>query len=166
MCLNSKDKDGRITQKPDRSKVCQFPCDCRVTAWSTWSGCPADCSRTEESRTRGVLYPPQLGGKGCGVLVEKRPCSTRCRSYNWYNSSWSGCGSDGNLNTTYCGESFKKRVVLCVNWNAIVKTELYITLLQVSNFRFPSSRRFRHCSFSLFLSCKQEKTIDIGGLDC
>ena len=122
MCLNSKDKDGRITQKPDRSKVCQFPCDCRVTAWSRWSGCPADCSRTEESRTRGVLYPPQLGGKGCGVLVGKRACSTICPSYNWYNSFWSGCGSDGNLNTTYCGESFKKRVVFCVDWNAIAKT--------------------------------------------
>ena len=121
LCLNSKDKDGRTTQRPDRSKVCLFPCDCHVTAWSAWSGCPADCSRMEESRTRGVLYPPQLGGKACGPLVEKRSCSTKCPIYSWYKSPWSKCRSDGDLNRTHCGESYKKRVVFCVQSNAIAK---------------------------------------------
>ena len=121
-CLNSKDKDGRITQKPDRSKVCQFACDCHMSAWSAWSGCPADCSRTEESRTRGVLYPPQLDGKACGPLVETRRCTTQCPSYHWYTSSWGECKNQGDLNTTHCGDDgFKERVVFCIESNSGTK---------------------------------------------
>jgi hypothetical protein len=120
-CLNSKDKDGRITQKPDRSKVCQLACDCHMTAWSVWSGCPADCSRKEETRTRGVLYPPQLDGRACGPLVETRSCKTKCPNYHWYTSSWSQCGILSNGNVTRCGVSFKQRVVFCVESSAAMK---------------------------------------------
>ncbi|CAB3989433.1 Hypothetical predicted protein, partial [Paramuricea clavata] len=117
-CLNSKDKDGRITQRPERSKVCHFACDCHVSAWNAWSGCPVDCSRTEESRTRGILYPPQLGGKACGHLVETRPCNTKCPSYTWYASSWGECRNQGDMNTTRCGDGFKERVVFCIESNS------------------------------------------------
>ena len=118
-CLNSKDKDGRITQRPDRSKVCELSCDCHVSAWSQWNGCPADCSRTEESRTRGVLYPPRLGGKGCGPLVETRPCTTKCPSYKWYTSPWGEC--EVSMNGTLCDNGFKDRVVFCVDSISAVK---------------------------------------------
>ena len=120
-CLNSKDKDGRITQKPDRSKVCQIACDCHMSAWSGWSGCPADCSRKEESRTRGVLYAPQLDGKECGALIERRQCKTKCPRYQWYVSSWGNCKNQRSVNVTGCGDGFKERVVFCIESSSMMR---------------------------------------------
>lgn len=114
-CLNSKDKDGRITQLPEPSKVCQLPCDCHVSPWSSWSGC-SDCSRTEESRTRGVLYPAQLNGNPCGNLFESRTCTNKC-SYTWYNSSWGECRVREDTSGTRCGDGAQERVVFCIDSN-------------------------------------------------
>ncbi|XP_028399703.1 thrombospondin type-1 domain-containing protein 7B-like [Dendronephthya gigantea] len=119
-CLNSKDKDGRITQRPDRSKVCELPCDCHVAAWGEWSGCPDDCSRSEESRTRGILFPPQNGGKACGDLVEKRKCSIKCQSYKWHVSEWGACGNLG-YGEPRCRNSYQERVVFCIKSDPAVK---------------------------------------------
>lgn len=117
-CLNSKDKFGRITQRPEKSKVCRLPCDCHMSEWSQWSGCAQDCLVTEERRTRDVLYPGQLGGKPCGKLVEKRSCDTKtCPNYEWYAGMWGRCETQsyrGIANESNCGHGFHERVVFCV----------------------------------------------------
>lgn len=128
LCMNAKDKDGRITQEPEQSMVCHLPCDCHMSTWSTWSKCPGNCSLRNETRTRKVLYPPRLGGRACGVLVETRPCSTKCPEYKWFTTDWGRCDalgdsanmfeSTGNIsgsgNSTRCGNGLQQRIVFCI----------------------------------------------------
>ena len=118
-CLNSKDKYGRITQRPEKTKVCPLPWDCHVSNWSQWSGCTKDCHVTQEKRTRDVLYAAQLGGKPCGVLEEKRACATQkiCQRYEWYAASWGLCQTQrfpGNSIMSKCGHGFQERSVFCI----------------------------------------------------
>lgn len=71
------------------AQACATPSNCEVSAWSAWSSCSSNGSRT---RTRTVTNPSLNGGVACPVLTESQSCAN-CKTSGW--SSWSSCNCDG-----------------------------------------------------------------------
>ena len=72
------------------------PCitDCKMSDWTTWSACSAECGSGEKVRTRQVIESPANGGKKCGHTTEREICNTKgcpkdCTMGEW--SEWSAC---------------------------------------------------------------------------
>jgi len=50
--------------------------DCKLTVWSEWSGCNAECGTGHKERKREVLTSPEFGGEDCeNPLWEIEECS-------------------------------------------------------------------------------------------
>eukprot|EP00062_Callorhinchus_milii_P002749 gi/632939306/ref/XP_007909558.1/ PREDICTED: somatomedin-B and thrombospondin type-1 domain-containing protein-like [Callorhinchus milii] len=47
---------------------------CKVTDWSSWSGCAEQCKRTYRARRRSVTQEAQNGGEACPPLEERAGC--------------------------------------------------------------------------------------------
>jgi len=70
------------------------PRDCRVSQWSGWSACSAECDGGLQERTRSALVEPRFGGDECPNLVDvqicnSKGCSQDCILHQW--SKWSAC---------------------------------------------------------------------------
>merc|ERR1719198_104689 len=77
----------------------QQPCavNCRLSAWSGWSKCSADCGGGVEQRMKEVEVAMKHGGKPCGPTSETRACNNQacekdCELSEW--SRWSKCSKD------------------------------------------------------------------------
>jgi hypothetical protein len=89
----------------------QHPCpiDCKVSMWSRFSACSADCGGGVRERMRKVKVHPRYDGKPCGDLTETEACNMQacdrdCKLGHWskYSACTRACGG---------GEKFSKRVV-------------------------------------------------------
>lgn len=81
------------------------PVDCRLSDWSSWSRCSANCGTGRQTRNRTILQVSLNGGKECAALSETQPCSIvpcpiDCELSLW--SDWSACSAS-------CGGGLKAR---------------------------------------------------------
>jgi len=75
------------------------PCqvDCKVSAWSGWSKCSAECGGGVQQRLREVKRAMKYGGNPCGETSDTVACNTQacekdCELSEW--TKWSGCTKD------------------------------------------------------------------------
>merc|ERR1719482_2089352 len=80
-------------------KCNQQPCpvDCKVSTWSGWSKCSAECGGGVQQRLREVERAMKYGGKPCGETSESRACNVQscekdCELSEW--TKWSWCSKD------------------------------------------------------------------------
>merc|ERR1711871_1039588 len=87
-------------ERHDVRECNDFPCpiDCKLSDWSTWSDCTAQCGGGWESRSKSIIRVAQWGGKECQGLgrFEQRRCNEqrcpmKCEYTEW--SGWSTCSS-------------------------------------------------------------------------
>merc|ERR1719401_540416 len=81
------------------------PVDCRLSAWSGWSKCSADCGGGVTQRLREVKQAMKYGGKSCGGTSETKACNAQacekdCELSEW--TKWSACSKN-------CDGGSKKR---------------------------------------------------------
>ncbi|CAK0820306.1 unnamed protein product [Prorocentrum cordatum] len=73
------------------------PVNCKVSEWSGFSTCTADCGGGQQQRTRAILVKPRTnGGAECDSALEERPCNTGscnrdCVLDHW--TEWAGCSA-------------------------------------------------------------------------
>mmetsp|Transcript_8021 Transcript_8021/g.24368 ORF Transcript_8021/g.24368 Transcript_8021/m.24368 type:complete len:575 (+) Transcript_8021:2-1726(+) len=70
------------------------PIDCKLSEWSGWSACSAECGGGVTERTRRVEVHPRYDGTPCGDAEETAPCNIQacdqdCELAPW--SQWSNC---------------------------------------------------------------------------
>merc|ERR1719258_169070 len=77
----------------------QHPCpvDCKVSTWSGWSKCSAECGGGVQQRLREVERAMKYGGKPCGETSESKACNGQscekdCKLSEW--TKWSWCSKD------------------------------------------------------------------------
>jgi len=81
------------------------PVNCKLSAWSGWSKCSADCGGGVSQRLREVKRAMKYGGYPCGETSETKGCNGQacekdCELSKW--SKWSACSKD-------CDGGTKKR---------------------------------------------------------
>jgi hypothetical protein len=77
----------------------QQPCpvDCRLSVWSGWSKCSAECGGGVQQRLREVKLAMKFGGKPCGATSQTNACNAQacekdCELSAW--TKWSTCSKD------------------------------------------------------------------------
>jgi len=73
------------------------PVDCRLSTWSGWSKCSAQCAGGVSQRLREVKRAMKYGGKPCGGSSQTRSCNNQacekdCKLSAW--TKWSSCTKD------------------------------------------------------------------------
>ena len=73
------------------------PVDCKLSTWSGWSKCSAQCSGGVSQRLREVKRAMKYGGKPCGGTSQTRACNAQacekdCELSAW--TKWSSCSKD------------------------------------------------------------------------
>merc|ERR1719478_933536 len=81
------------------------PVNCKLSTWSGWSKCSADCGGGVTQRLREVKVAMKYGGKPCGETSETKACNGQaceknCELTEW--TAWSFCSKD-------CDGGTKKR---------------------------------------------------------
>jgi len=81
------------------------PVDCKLSAWSGWSKCSAECGGGVSQRLREVKKAMRYGGKPCGATSQAKACNNQacekdCELSVW--TKWSVCSKD-------CDGGTKKR---------------------------------------------------------
>lgn len=88
---------GKSCPTLQETRACQTescPIDCIESKWSEWVQCSATCGGGSSFRYRSEDRSSAFGGKGCGVLQEKKVCNTLkcpidCQVTDW--SNWDAC---------------------------------------------------------------------------
>jgi len=70
------------------------PIDCKMSQWSGFSACSADCGGGVSERTRNIKVQPRYEGDPCGETTETLPCNMQacdkdCALAKW--TAWSPC---------------------------------------------------------------------------
>merc|ERR1719311_514934 len=73
------------------------PVDCKVSTWSGWSKCSAECGGGVQQRLREVERAMKYGGKPCGSTSQSKACNVHscekdCELSEW--TKWSWCSKD------------------------------------------------------------------------
>merc|ERR1719478_1274636 len=73
------------------------PVDCKLSAWSGWSKCSAECGTGVRQRLREVKRAMKYDGKPCGEVNEEKACNNQacekdCDLTSW--TKWSACSKD------------------------------------------------------------------------
>jgi len=81
------------------------PVDCKLSTWSGWSKCSAECGGGVQQRLREAKRAMKYGGEPCGQTSETKPCHAQacekdCELTSW--TKWSACSKD-------CDGGTKKR---------------------------------------------------------
>jgi len=81
------------------------PVDCKLSAWSGWSKCSAECGGGVSQRLREVKKAMRYGGKPCSATSQTKACNAQacekdCELSSW--TKWSVCSKD-------CDGGTKKR---------------------------------------------------------
>jgi len=81
------------------------PVNCKLSTWSGWSKCSADCGGGVQQRLREVKQAMKYGGAPCGETSETKACNAQaceadCDLSPW--TKWSACSKD-------CDGGTKKR---------------------------------------------------------
>merc|ERR1740138_1109451 len=81
------------------------PQNCKLSIWSGWSKCSAECGGGVRQRLREVKMAMKYNGKPCGATSETVPCQAQacekdCVLSSW--TKWSGCSKE-------CDGGTKKR---------------------------------------------------------
>jgi len=82
------------------------PVDCRLSTWSGWSKCSAECGGGVTQRLREVKKAMRYNGAPCGATSQSVACNTQACEKDCYLSDWtkwSTCSKD-------CDGGTKKRV--------------------------------------------------------
>jgi hypothetical protein len=66
---------------------------CKVTTWSKWGSCDADCGGGMKVRTRSVVQNPRFTGNKCPHLTHKIMCNTQSCPVHCKVSAWGSWGS-------------------------------------------------------------------------
>jgi len=69
------------------------PVDCKLSAWSGWSKCSAQCAGGVTQRLREVKTAMRYGGKPCGGTSQTKSCNNQACEANCKLSSWTKWGS-------------------------------------------------------------------------
>ncbi|XP_043930899.1 thrombospondin type-1 domain-containing protein 7B [Protopterus annectens] len=105
------------------AEICTKPCpfDCKLSDWSSWSGCSVSCGSGVKIRSRWLREKPYNGGRRCPKLdlknqvYEAVPCYSECSQYTWKPDSWSSCKVNSEDNSVFCGTGTQSRKVQCIN---------------------------------------------------
>jgi len=70
------------------------PVDCKVSTWSGFSSCSADCGGGVQERLRDIVRPMKHNGNPCGEVSETKACNVQaceadCELGEW--TKWSKC---------------------------------------------------------------------------
>jgi hypothetical protein len=81
------------------------PVDCKMSSFSGWSKCTAQCGGGVKTRTREVIREAKHGGMPCGATTLTARCNTQscdrpCVLSRW--TKWSGCSKG-------CGGGYRRR---------------------------------------------------------
>jgi len=92
------------TQRYKRCGQYLCPIDCRMSMWSGWSKCTAECEGGLQSQTRSIRVKPRNGGESCNTVEESRACNTMscdrdCVLQAW--TKWTPC-------SVACGGGFQE----------------------------------------------------------
>merc|ERR1719217_1125548 len=73
------------------------PVDCKLSTWSGWSKCSAECGGGVQQRLREVKRAMKYGGAPCGETSEGKACNGQacekdCELGKW--TAWSACSKD------------------------------------------------------------------------
>jgi len=73
------------------------PVDCKLSTWTGWSKCSAQCGGGVQQRLRDVNVAMKYGGKPCDETSETRSCNTQacekdCELTRW--TKWGQCSKD------------------------------------------------------------------------
>merc|ERR1719213_685490 len=73
------------------------PVDCKLSTWSGWSKCSAQCGGGVSQRLREVKRAMKYGGKPCGGTSQTRSCNNQacekdCDLSPW--TKWTSCSKD------------------------------------------------------------------------
>merc|ERR1719217_1924173 len=73
------------------------PVDCKLSAWSGWSKCSAECAGGVQQRLREVKTAMKYGGKPCNPTSETKACNNQacemdCKLSSW--TKWGSCSED------------------------------------------------------------------------
>uniref|UniRef100_A0A674ML26 Thrombospondin type-1 domain-containing protein 7A n=1 Tax=Takifugu rubripes TaxID=31033 RepID=A0A674ML26_TAKRU len=104
-------------------EVCHIPCplDCKLSDWSTWSGCSASCGSGLQMRSKWLREKAFNGGRPCPRLdlknqvYEAVPCHSDCSQYEWRVESWSICTINAVDDLPACGEGVQSRKIRSVS---------------------------------------------------
>jgi len=88
------------------------PVNCRVSAWSGWSKCSAECGGGVQQRLREVKVAMKYGGNPCGETSESKACNAQacemdCDLSGW--TKWSTCSKDCDGGTKKRSKFVKKQ---------------------------------------------------------
>merc|ERR1719247_2123334 len=73
------------------------PINCKLSVWSGWSKCSAECGGGVQQRLREVKLAMKFNGKPCGATSETKACNAQacekdCELSSW--TKWSKCSKD------------------------------------------------------------------------
>uniref|UniRef100_A0A8C5G0V7 Thrombospondin, type I, domain containing 7Ba n=1 Tax=Gouania willdenowi TaxID=441366 RepID=A0A8C5G0V7_GOUWI len=105
-------------------EVCHIPCplDCKLSDWSSWSGCSATCGGGLKTRSKWLREKAFNGGRPCPKLdlknqvYEALPCYSECNNYEWKMEPWSICTINTVDDLPACGEGVQSRKIRSVTW--------------------------------------------------
>jgi hypothetical protein len=117
--LPSKDQDMRHRmrcQTLTESQPCgggNCPVDCKLSLWSGFTACTADCNGGLKSRSRSVIEQPLHEGRACGSLVHRWPCNAHgcdvdCKMSNWTDLNDGACSATCGAGARYQMRSIER----------------------------------------------------------
>jgi len=116
------------------------PVDCKLSEWSGWSACSADCGGGVMEQTRMILVRPKYEGTPCGDLTQTVSCNMQSCDKDCELSEW----SEWNKCSKACGRGSKKRR------KAVVEAA-------VGRGKCPSSRSWKRLRYR---SCNKQKCVE------